>query len=221
MKFNVEWFIDLFPTVFMALGVTFKVAILTLFFTIILSAFIAITRYFKVKVLSQFFTIFITIFRATPLVAQLFFLYFGLPIVFPIFESMNPTQATIIALTFNASAFMAENFRAALNSVDKSQLEACYSMGMTKGQTMARAVLPQAFVIALPSIGNEFIGIIKGTSLGFTVGLLDIMAVAKMEGTLYLRFFESYLCVIIFYVVIVLIIEQGQKYIERKVKNFY
>lgn len=221
MKFNLEWFIDLFPTVFRALGVTFKVAIITLILTIILSAIIAITRYFKVKVLSQFFTFFITIFRATPLVAQLFFLYFGLPIVFPIFQNMTPTQATIIALTFNASAFMAENFRAALSSVDKSQLEACYSMGMTKGQTMIRAVLPQALVIALPSMGNEFIGIIKGTALGFTVGLLDIMAVAKMEGTLYLRFFESYLCVIIFYVVIVLIIERGQKYIERKVKNFY
>ncbi|MGL5087117.1 MAG: amino acid ABC transporter permease [Clostridium sp.] len=221
MKFNVQWFLDLFPTVFMALGITFKVALWTLFFTIILSAFMAVIRYFKVKGLSQFFTGFITIFRATPLVAQLFFLYFGLPIVFPIFMNMDPTQATIIALTFNASAFMAENFRAALNSVDKSQLEACYSMGMTNVQTMTRVVMPQAFVIALPSMGNEFIGIIKGTSLGFTVGLLDIMAVAKMEGTLYLRFFESYLCVIIFYVVIVLIIEQGQKYIEKKVKNFY
>ena len=136
-------------------------------------------------------------------------------------RDMSAEQATIIVLVLNASAFLAETFRAALISVDKSQIEACYSMGMSRYQTMTRAVIPQAFVIALPSIVNEFISIIKGTALGFTVGLLDIMAIAKMEGTLDLRFFESYLCVMIIYFVIVVIIAYFQKILERKVEKLY
>ena len=76
---------------------------------------------------------------------------------------------------------MAENFRAALDAVDKGQLEACYSLGMTRGQAMRRVILPQAFVIAVPSMGNHCIGIIKGTALAFTVGVTDMMGVAKIK----------------------------------------
>lgn len=101
---------------------------------------------------------------------------------------MTAFQATVIALTLNTASFMAETLRASLESVDVGQLEACYSMGMTRYQTMMRVVLPQAFVVALPSIGNQFIGIIKGSALGFTVGLADIMAKAKMEAALSIRF---------------------------------
>ena len=92
---------------------------------------------------------------------------------------------------------------------------------MTKRQAMTRVILPQAFVVAVPSIGNHFIGIIKGTALGFTVGLADVMGTAKMEAALSLRFFEAYLCVTIVYVVIVLVVEFLLRLIERKMQNLY
>ncbi|ADG93078.1 polar amino acid ABC transporter, inner membrane subunit [Arcobacter nitrofigilis DSM 7299] len=219
MNFDFVWFLNLFPIVLPALKLTISIALISLFLTLCLSILIAIIRYYKVKGLYQIFGLYITFFRATPLVAQLFILYFGLPSIFPFLESMTAYEATVIALTLNTSSFMAEDLRGALESIDKGQNEACYSMGMTKFQTMKRVILPQAFIFALPSIGNRFIGIIKGTALGFTVGLADIMAKSKIEAALSLRFFEAYLCVTIIYLVLVIIVERVLKYIEKRVEK--
>ena len=220
MNFDFKWFINLFPIVLPSLKLTIEMSLISLLFTLMLSIIISIIRYYKVWGLSQIFGIYITFFRATPLVAQLFILYFGFPSIIPALKSMTAFQATVIALTLNTASFMAETLRAAIESVEKGQLEACYSMGMTKYQTMIRVVLPQAFVVALPSLGNQFIGIIKGTALGFTVGLADIMAKAKMEAALSLRFFEAYLCVTLIYLVIVVFMDKLQGLLERKIQKF-
>lgn len=221
MNFDVLIFEDFFSIVLSAFDLSAEIALLSLLFTLILSLIIAVIRYFKIPVMTQFFSLFVTVFRATPLVIELFMIYFALPCLIPPLQTMTAFQATVISLTLNTSAFMAESFRAALDSVDKGQLEACYSMGMTKSQAMRRAILPQAFVVAVPSIGNHFIGIIKGTALGFTVGLADMMGQAKMEAALNLRFFEAYLCVTIVYLVIVLVVEQVLRIIERRVSQMY
>lgn len=148
-------------------------------------------------------------------------IFFAFPCIFPALKDMTPFQAVVLSLIFNTSAFMAESFRAALESVDRGQIEACYSLGMTKRQAMMRVILPQAFVVAVPSIGNHFIGIIKGTALGFTVGLADVMGTAKMEAALSLRFFEAYLCVTVVYLVIVLAVEFVLRLIERRLATLY
>ncbi|AWI03870.1 amino acid ABC transporter permease [Clostridium drakei] len=220
MNFDFQWFIKLFPIVLPSLKLTIEISLISLIFTLLLSVIISIVRYYKIGGLSQIFGVYITFFRATPLVAQLFMLYFGLPCVIPALKSMTAFQATVIALTLNTASFMAETLRAALESVEVGQLEACYSMSMTKYQTMMRVVLPQAFVVALPSLGNQFIGIIKGSALGFTVGLADIMAKSKMEAALTLRFFEAYLCVTLIYLVIVVFVEKIQKLLEKRIQKF-
>ena len=221
MLFDINNFAGLFPLVLSSLGLTSEIAILSLIGTLILSLFIAIIRYYKIPVLTQFFDVFITVFRATPLVVELFMIFFALPCIFPALKDMTPFQAVVLSLIFNTSAFMAESFRAALESVDRGQVEACYSLGMTKRQAMMRVILPQAFVVAVPSIGNHFIGIIKGTALGFTVGLADVMGTAKMEAALSLRFFEAYLCVTVIYLVIVLAVEFVLRLIERGLAALY
>ena len=221
MLFDINNFTGLFPLVLSSLGLTSEIAILSLIGTLILSLFIAIIRYYKIPVLTQFFDVFITVFRATPLVVELFMIFFALPCIFPALKDMTPFQAVVLSLIFNTSAFMAESFRAALESVDRGQVEACYSLGMTKRQAMMRVILPQAFVVAVPSIGNHFIGIIKGTALGFTVGLADVMGTAKMEAALSLRFFEAYLCVTVIYLVIVLAVEFVLRLIERGLAALY
>lgn len=221
MNFDLSWFINLFPIVLSAMGVTIKISIVSLVLTLLLSIVISILRYYKVPVINKVLSLFVTFFRATPLVAQLFILYFGFPSIITSLQDMTAFQATVIALTLNTSAFMSENFRAALESVEENQIEACYSMAMTKLQTMIRVIMPQAFVVALPSIGNQFIGIIKGSALGFTVGLADIMAKAKTEAAVSLRFFEAYLCVTLIYLILVVVIEILQKRIENKVNNLY
>lgn len=221
MLFDINNFTSLFPLVLSSLGLTSEIAILSLIGTLILSLFIAIIRYYKIPVLTQFFDVFITVFRATPLVVELFMIFFALPCIFPALKDMTPFQAVVLSLIFNTSAFMAESFRAALESVDRGQIEACYSIRMTKRQAMMRVILPQAFVVAVPSIGNHFIGIIKGTALGFTVGLADVMGTAKMEAALSLRFFEAYLCVTVVYLVIVLAVEFVLRLIERRLAKLY
>ncbi|AKN29344.1 ABC transporter permease [Clostridium carboxidivorans P7] len=220
MNFDFQWFINLFPIVLPSLKLTIEISLVSLVFTLLLSIVISIVRYYKVWGISQLFGVYITFFRATPLVAQLFILYFGLPCVIPALKSMTAFQATVVALTLNTASFMAETLRAALESVEVGQLEACYSMSMTKYQTMMRVVLPQAFVVALPSLGNQFIGIIKGSALGFTVGLADIMAKAKMEAALTLRFFEAYLCVTLIYLVIVIFVEKIQRLLEKRIQKY-
>ncbi|AJD32766.1 MULTISPECIES: amino acid ABC transporter permease [Clostridium] len=220
MNFDFQWFVNLFPIVLPALGLTIKISLVSLIFTLILSIIISIIRYYKIYGLYQIFGLYITFFRATPLVAQLFILYFGFPCIIPALKSMTAFQATVIALTLNTASFMAETLRASLESVDVGQLEACYSIGMTRYQTMMRVVLPQAFGVALPSIGNQFIGIIKGSALGFTVGLADIMAKAKMEAALSIRFFEAYLCVTLIYLVIVIFVEKIQRLLEKRIEKF-
>ena len=221
MLFDINNFTSLFPLVLSSLGLTSEIAILSLIGTLVLSLFIAIIRYYKIPVLTQFFDVFITVFRATPLVVELFMIFFALPCIFPALKDMTPFQAVVLSLIFNTSAFMVESFRAALESVDRGQIEACYSLGMTKRQAMMRGILPQAFVVAVPSIGNHFIGIIKGTALGFTVGLADVMGTAKMEAALSLRFFEAYLCVTVVYLVIVLAVEFVLRLIERRLATLY
>lgn len=221
MFFDVKSFTELFPLVLSALGMTAKIALLSLIGTLLLSTAIAVVRYYRVPIFTQFFGVFVTVFRATPLVVELFIIFFALPAVIPPLKAMTPFQATVLSLILNTSAFMAESFRAALDSVDRGQIEACYSMGMTRRQAMVRAILPQAFVVAVPSIGNHFIGIIKGTALGFTVGLADVMGTAKMEAALNLRFFEAYLCVTIVYVALVLTVEFFLRRIERRMQNLY
>ncbi|SFL19622.1 amino acid ABC transporter permease [Halanaerobium salsuginis] len=218
MNFDLQWFFNLFSIVLPGLRITLAISIISLVFTLILSILIAITRYYKVWGLNLFWKGYITFFRATPLVAQLFILYFGLPSIITSLKSMTAFQATVIALTLNTASFMAEDLRAALESVDIGQLEACYAMGMTKYQTMKRVVLPQALETALPSIGNRFIGIIKGSALGFTVGLADIMAKAKIEAALSLRFFEAYLCVTLIYLVLVCVVEHIEARVQKKLK---
>lgn len=221
MLFDVKFFLGLFPIVLSALKLTVAISLLSLIFTLILSVLIAVVRYYKIPLLSQFLNLFITVFRATPLIVELFMIYFALPCIFQPLRAMTAFQATVISLTLNTSAFMAESFRAALESVDRGQLEACYSMGMTRNQAMMRAILPQAFVVAMPMIGNHFIGIIKGTALGFTVGLADMMGKAKIEAAMSLRFFEAYLCVSIIYLVIVLALEFGLRKMERNLQQLY
>ncbi|MBR0168689.1 MAG: ABC transporter permease subunit, partial [Synergistaceae bacterium] len=140
MLFDIDNFTSLFPLVLSSLGLTSEIAILSLIGTLILSLFIAIIRYYKIPVLTQFFDAFITVFRATPLVVELFMIFFALPCIFPALKDMTPFQAVVLSLIFNTSAFMAESFRAALESVDRGQIEACYSLGMTKRQAMMRVI---------------------------------------------------------------------------------
>src|SRR6476646_4222468 len=199
MNFDMQYMLDVFPAILKYLPLTLLMALVSMVFAIILGLVLAFIRNSKVPVLYEIAGLYISFFRAIPMLVQSFLIYYGLPQLFPAFTAMEALTAAIIGLSLKESAYLAEIFRAALNSVDKGQLEACLSVGMTKVQAYRRILLPQATRNALPATGNQFISLIKETSLAFTLGVVELFAEAKIMAAESLKFFETYLAVAIVY----------------------
>ncbi|MGR6860251.1 amino acid ABC transporter permease [Aliivibrio salmonicida] len=221
MGFDFAYMLELLPILFKYLGTTLEMAIWGLFFALALALILANLRVFKVPVLDQLSQLYISFFRGTPLLVQLFLLYYGLPQVFPIFIGLDAFSAAVIGLTLHFAAYMAESIRAAIIGVDRSQMEASLSIGMTTSQAMRRIILPQATRIALPSLMNYFIDMIKSTSLAFTLGVSEIMAKAQMEASSSFKFFEAFLAVALIYWGVVVILTQVQTWAETKLNRAY
>ncbi|OCH14246.1 amino acid ABC transporter permease [Aliivibrio sp. 1S128] len=221
MGFDFAYMIELLPILLKYLGTTLEMAVWGLFFALALALVLANLRVFKVPVLDQLSQLYISFFRGTPLLVQLFLLYYGLPQVFPIFVGLDAFSAAVIGLTLHFAAYMAESIRAAIIGVDRSQMEASLSIGMTTSQAMRRIILPQATRVALPSLMNYFIDMIKSTSLAFTLGVSEIMAKAQMEASSSFKFFEAFLAVALIYWGVVIILTRVQTWAETKLNKAY
>ena len=220
MAFNMKYYIELFPTIMKSFNETVILAISSLVFSLIIGTIVALSSYYKVKVLNQICKVYVSIFRGTPLMPQLFFLYFGLAYMSDFVKNMDPVFATSIVLSLNMGAYMSETIRASILSIDTGQIEAAYAMGLTNLQTMKRIVIPQAVRVALPSLFNNFIDLIKGSSVAFVVGVNDIMGAAKSQGALSFKFFEVYGAVMVIYWCIITPLGWGQKKLEKKISNY-
>ncbi|MGB5445778.1 MAG: amino acid ABC transporter permease [Psychromonas sp.] len=216
-----QYIIELLPILIKYLGVTMEMAFLGFFFALILAVLIAVVRVFKLPVADQFASLFISFFRGTPLLVQLFLLYYGLPQLLPVFSGVDAFSAAVLGLSLHFSAYMAESIRAAILGIDKSQMEACFSIGMTRLQAMRRIILPQASRVATPSLMNYFIDMIKSTSLAFTLGVAEIMAKAQMEASSSFKFFESFLAVALVYWVVIVFFTRIQHLLEIRLNKAY
>ncbi len=221
MGFDFHYMMELMPILMKYLGTTMSMASWGLLLSLILAVILANIRVFKVPVLDQLSQLYISFFRGTPLLVQLFLLYYGLPQIFPIMVGLDAFSAAVIGLTLHFAAYMAESIRAAIIGIDRSQMEASLSVGMTTSQAMRRIILPQATRVALPSLMNYFIDMIKSTSLAFTLGVAEIMAKAQMEASSSFRFFEAFLAVALIYWGVVLILTRVQIWAETKLNKAY
>lgn len=214
------------PSLLAYLPITLELAILSTVFGFLLGTLIAIVKIRKVKVLNRIATVFISIVRGTPILVQLYIAYFGIPMLIKFINRHTGSDFNVAvvpgivyamaALAINQSAFDAEIIRAALLSVNSGQIEAAESLGMTYGQALRRIILPEALTVALPSLGNAFINAIKGTSLAFTCGVVEMTAQGKILSGRSYRYFEVYVSLAIIYWVLTVIIEQLIKLFERK-----
>ncbi len=163
------------------------------------------------------------IFRSAPLVLVLLFVWNGLPQIFPALRSdwFNPFLAAAIAMTLVGVAFNAEIMRAALMSVPKGQAEAAAALGLHRGQVFFLVVLPQAFRIALPPLMNEFISLLKSTSLAYTISLREMMTVTQLSISASFRFTEWYAAALIYYLVMVSILTVLQASVEHRMSVAY
>jgi putative S-methylcysteine transport system permease protein len=221
MSLDVQYIIELLPILLKYLSVTMEMALWGFCFAIILAVILAVVRVFKLPLLQHLASLFISFFRGTPLLVQLFLLYYGLPQVMPILAGVDAFSAAIIGLSLHFSAYMAESIRAAIMGIDKSQMEACLSIGMTRLQAMRRIILPQAARVATPSLMNYFIDMIKSTSLAFTLGVAEIMAKAQMEASSSFKYFESFLAVALIYWAVIEIFSRLQHHLEIRMNRAY
>jgi len=191
------------------------------FFGLIIGLILAVITYYEIKVLNPLAKIYLFVMRGSPLVALLYFFYYGLATLSEFVSNMNPLNAVSIIISLTAAGFMAESIRGALISVEEGQKDAAYSLGLTNAQLMRRVIIPQAVRIAVPSLFNNVISITKMTSLSFMLGVVDVMGAARIEGSRTFSYFEIYGAVIIIYLIIIGILTIGQRYVSRKFSEAY
>ena len=206
----------LLPQLLNGLKITLSIFILTALISIPFGILISIFRAKATKVSRCIIDTYILLMRGTPLLLQIIFVFFGLPLIGIKF---NRFDAAVVAFILNYAAYFAEIFRAGIESIDEGQIEASSMLGLSEFNIYKRIILPQAFKRVIPAIGNEIITLIKDTSLVYIVGLQDILMVGKIATNRYASLLPLLLVGIV-YILLVLILTNIFKVLEKKY-NYY
>ncbi|RTE10241.1 amino acid ABC transporter permease [Paenibacillus whitsoniae] len=211
------------PKLLSYLHVTLFIVLASVVCGILLGLIIALPRLYRIPVLNRLVIIYISYTRGTPILIQLFLVYYGVPELLKAIgidvSDVQPLVFVILTYALHFAAYFSEIVRASVNAVDRGQAEAGYAIGMTSYAVLMRIVLPQAWKVALPNVANLTIGTLKDTSLAYTLGVMDLVGRAEMLGTTY-HFLEIWIALSIIYYAIVLILEQIYHRFERKVNRF-
>ena len=194
---------------------TLKIGSIGIILSIIVGIIGSWILYENFKFFKSIIVAYIELSRNTPLLVQLFFLYFGLP---KIGLKFSPEICGIIGLTFLGGSYMIETFRSALETIDKIQKESAMSLGLNKWQTMRYVILPQSFVISLPGITANIIFLLKETSVFSAIALVDMMFITKDLIGLYYKTEESLFMLVVGYLIILLPLSLFGVYLERRLK---
>lgn len=221
----VQLSIQHFPSFMKALGVTLEISVISLVFATILGIVFGMFKISKIKPLVILNNVYTSVIRGTPLMVQILFIYFGVPMVFgfkwPAF-SIGSWKVTslmssgIIIMTINAGAYMSELVRGGIEAVNVGQMEAARSSGLTYAQAMVKVILPQAFRIMLPSLINQFICTLKDTSLLSVIGLRELTQNTKIVVANNMESFTMYFIAGVYYWIIVNILTLVAGMIERR-----
>ncbi len=217
MNFDFDLIFRSFPLLLMGAGVTVQITSLSVGFGLLIGMFTGMARLSKIWPVKTLAAVYVDCIRGTPLLVQIFLIYFALPIVTG--SRIDPFVAAITACSVNSGAYVAEIFRAGIQSIDRGQMEAGRSLGMTWAQTMRYIILPQAFKRIIPPLGNEFIAMLKDSSLVSVIGFEELtrrgqLIIARTYGS-----FEIWLTVAFIYLVMTLTISRLVDYLERRYKT--
>ncbi|WP_010253475.1 amino acid ABC transporter permease [Treponema primitia] len=227
--FSLKFMMGTVPEILSRLPLTLWIALSSTLIGWVIGFFTAVIRMRRIKVLAPISDFYISFIRGTPLMVQIYLTYYGIPIVIAcvnalrghpeaVVNSFRPTTFAIIAFAINCGAYSSETIRAAIQSIDRGQIEAAYSVGLTGIQTMKRIVLPQALIVAVPTLSNSLMSNIQGTSLAFCVSVVDIMAAAKLAGARGYRYFEVFVVVAIIYWISCMVVQRFMKRLEKKLQ---
>ena len=205
------------PMIIALLKVTIPLTLLSFSLGLVIAIITAVARLSNIKILKFIFATYVWIFRGTPLLVQLFIVFYGLP---SIGVTLDTWRAATIAFSLNVGAYASESVRAAILSVPKGQWEAATSLGMTHYQILKRIIAPQAVRISLPPLSNTFIGLVKDTSLAASITMVDMFMVAQRIAA---RTFEPlilYILAALIYLVVCTLLTYLQSRLEKAVSRY-
>ena len=211
-----DFIVKSIPLYVKAAEFTLKLSFWGILLSLIIGFICSLITYYKVKVLAQVVQIYIELSRNTPLLIQLFFLYYGFAKIGIKFEAYS---CAIFGLAFLGGSYMAEAFRSGLDAVSKIQIESGLSIGLNRWQLTRYIILPQAFAVAVPAIGANAIFLLKETSVVSAIALADLMFVAKDLIGMYYKTTEALTMLVVAYLIILLPISLALTFIERKVRH--
>ena len=215
-ELNLEFMAKYLPWYVDAAKLTVRIAFWGILLSIAVGVICSILRYYRVPVLHRIVAVYIELSRNTPLLVQLFFLYFGLPKLGIV---LSAESCAVIGLTFLGGSYMAESMRSGLESIEKSQIESAASLGMGQVMTMKEVIFPQALAVSVPGICANMIFLIKETSVVSGIALADLMYVTKDLIGLYYETDEALLMLVIAYLILLLPVSILASVLERRLRH--
>lgn len=231
MQLNTQFMWETFLHVLQGIPVTLIIVLVTLLFSVPFGFSMAVSRSGEGKIGRKIITAYVSLIRGTPVVLQILFLYSLLPAVlnYLIKEMMglpynvfriSPIFYACAVFTLNTTAVLSEVFRSALSTVNRGQMEAALSIGMTAAQAYFRIIIPQALVAALPNMCNATVGLLKSTSLAFMMTVKDVTAIARIDASFGYDYLEAYLVIFAVYIVLCSAV-QGAFYLTEHMAAAY
>lgn len=219
MSRYIELWIESLPQLLEAMvKVTLPLTLIAFVLSLLIGIFATVMRTrSNVNPLNWISRFYVWVFRGTPLLVQLFLIFYGLP---RLGITLDTWTAAIITLSLNTGAYVAETFRASLASIPRGQFEAARTLNFTKMQTLTKVVIPQAVRIALPPLGNDLIDLVKGTALVSTISLVDLFQSGRQVAARTYEPLAMYLEVAFLYLIIVTILSWGQRYLEKRSSRY-
>lgn len=221
---------EAFPQVLASIPVTLLLVFVSIPIGWVLGILIALIKNAKVPVLYQVSVVFVSFMRSVPMVVVLFVAYYSVPLIIQSYttsiglsvnvDSVPAAAYAICAFIFEQAAYSSEVFRSAILAVDKGQLEAAESVGMTKTVAYLRIVLPQAITSALPNLNGLFVGLVQGTSLAYFVGVYEVMATSNLLATSSYAYIEAYLMATVIYEVLSFVFNRIFRVIEGRASRY-
>ncbi len=211
--FALAW--DILPKLMEGAIITIELTIIGIIIGIVIGIPTALGRVYGNRLIYAICSFFVEIIRGTPLLTQLFILYFGLP---SIGIMLSPFTAAIIGLGINSAAYQAEYFRGAIQSVKKEQLIAAYSIGMSQLQAIRHIVIPQMIRLVIPSWSNELVYLLKYSSMAYMIQAPEIMSQGRLIASRNFRTFEVFIIVALIYLVLVSILSKVLDIMENKLR---
>lgn len=211
MQLNTQFMWETFLDVLQGIPVTLKIVVVTLLVSSLLGFLMAVSRSEEGRIGRRIIAAYVSVIRGTPVVLQILFLYSLLPtllnylikevmgLTYNVFN-LDPIFYAYAVFILNTTAVLSEVFRSALSTVNKGQMEAALSIGMSRSQAYVRIIIPQALAAALPNICNATVSLLKSTSLAFMMTVKDVTAIAKIDASFGYNYLEAYLVIFVVYI---------------------